>query len=258
MYALANSSMSYPTWGMICKEEGISPYVNPPLFGDAPLLYNNGPAYASITLKGVNTPCGIDIPILLEPQNNSKKRLIVILGESALRTRDELNAIKNPDNVILGVPYAIHHQQCPPKCEVYRKIFAALLGKGYSLYITDIIKVWWSGKRPIPNDLDIKILNKELKSFKNCNPIIVTFGKKSENALINRCQKKPNKDFLPLPHPGVNNWDRWKIEIYEEAIYSKGIKYATDRYKSRGSSTTSDIVATEVVARISDFIVRYP
>lgn len=182
------------------------------------------------------------------------------MGESALRTDDDITTIsQTPNNTILGTPYAIHLEKCPPKCAVYRIIFDALLKEGYSLYITDIIKVWWKGKKGnmlVPDDLDINIFKQELQQFKN--PIIVAWGKKSQDALKHRLEKKPNTDFLPLPHPGVNNWDSWKLRIFMKAVFNNNLEYAKKIYGEGpiGSETKTDekIVANEAVRSIIEYM----
>ncbi|MBS7322669.1 MAG: hypothetical protein KIG78_04055 [Bacteroidaceae bacterium] len=252
-HSLKNSTMSYPTWEMISKMLAVENVA--PNWGDQ----GNAPLYSVINKDGVETPCGIDIPILLEPNNKTKDQLIIILGESALRTDDEIEEIKQKPsfNTILGTPYALHLKKCPPKCAVYRIIFDALLKEGYSLYITDIIKVWWKGKKGnmlVPDDLDINIFEQELQQFKN--PIIVAWGKKSKNALKHRLKKKP--DFLPLPHPGVNNWDSWKLRIFMKAVFNNNLEYAKKIYGKGpiGNETKTDegIVADEAVRSIIEYL----
>ena len=182
------------------------------------------------------------------------------MGESALRSKEELDKIKAkaPNNVILGTPYAIHLQECPPKCSVYRKIFDAFLKEGYSLYITDIIKVWWEGKKLVPDDKDIPIFEKELEFFEKRNHIIVAWGKKSQDALQHRMNKKPDTDFLPLPHPGVNNWDSWKLRIFMKAVFNKKLEYATNVYGKcsigKEKKTDEGIVADEAVRSIIEYL----
>ena len=261
-HSLKNSTMSYPTWEMISKMLAVENVA--PNWGDQ----GNAPLYSVINKDGVETPCGIDIPVLLKPKSETSKPLIVILGESALRSKAELKDIKDPknapSNVILGTPYAIHLEKCPPKCGVYRKIFDAILEKGYPIYLTDIIKIWWEGKKDsllVPNALDIAVFKKELdilKKERNNNIIIVAWGKKSQDALQHRMDKKPDTDFLPLPHPGVNNWDSWKLRIFEKAVFSKNLEYATNVYGkcSIGNEKKTDegIVADEAVRSIIEYL----
>ena len=262
MGALGASSMSYPTWDNIILKKLKINKVDLTPFGTRPINSTNSSVYTTIK-TAVGTPCGIDVPILLKP-NGKSKGLIIILGESALRTDDEIEYITNEttDNTILGTPYAIHLHKCPPKCTVYRNIFDALLQKGFSLYITDIIKVWWKGKTGkllVPVDMDLDIFEQEFKQFKDKNPIIVAWGKKSQNALHRLKEKKGlDTDFLPLPHPGVNNWDSWKLRIFMKAVFKGDLKYAIKVYGKgpigKEKTTNGSIVAEEAVRSIIEHL----
>ena len=172
---LKNASMDYPTWNEIEGLLGVTFKDLVKSFGGKPIEKENKPIYSNIDVNiikdfNAKTPCGIDIPVLLKPESETKQPLIVILGESALRNQKELAEIEKTDaNVILGTPYAIHLGKCPPKCGVYRKIFDAILEKEYPIYLTDIIKVWSKDKKDSllkPNDKDIEVFNKELDILK--------------------------------------------------------------------------------------------
>ena len=270
---LKNASMDYPTWNEIEGLLGVTfkDLVNS--FGGKPIEKENRPIYSNIDVNIIekyeeSTPCGIDIPVLLKPKSETDKPLIVILGESALRNKAELEGIKDPknapNNVILGTPYAIHLEKCPPKCGVYRKIFDAILGKGYPIYLTDIIKIWWEGKKDsllVPNDLDIDVFKKELDILKkeiNNNIIIVAWGEKPKDALQKKFNMIPDVEFLPLPHPGQKNWNAWKLRIFEKAVFSGKLEYATNLYgkkpDGKDNKTTAEKVAIEAVKSIDDYI----
>lgn len=270
---LKNASMDYPTWNEIEGLLGVTfkDLVNS--FGGKPIEKENKPIYSNIDVNIIekyeeSTPCGIDIPVLLKPKPETNKPLIVILGESALRSEAELKDIKDPknppSNVILGTPYAIHLEKCPPKCGVYRKIFDAILEKGYPIYLTDIIKIWWKGKKDsllVPKDLDIVVFKNELDILKkeiNNNIIIVAWGEKPKDALQKKFNMIPDVEFLPLPHPGQKNWNAWKLRIFEKAVFSGKLEYATNLYgkKSDGkdNKTTAEKVAIEAVKSIDDYI----
>lgn len=273
---LKNASMDYPTWNEIKKELIDDDKFNDPeiSFGDKPIEKGNVPIYSKI--KGdiikehkERTPCGIDIPVLLTPESKTDKPLIVILGESALRSKAELKDIKDPkknasSNVILGTPYAIHLKKCPPKCGVYRKIFDAILEKGYPIYLTDIIKIWWEEKKDsllVPNALDIDVFKKELDILKkNNNIIIVAWGEKPKDALQKEFNMIPDVEFLPLPHPGQRNWAAWKLRIFEKAVFSGKLEYATRLYgkdpNGDENKTTAEKVAGEAVQSILNCNIR--
>lgn len=271
--SLCESKMSYPTWNVIKELLDDDKFDNPEkTFGDKPIEKGNEPICSKI--KGdiiekykESTPCGIDIPILLKPASNtsSDKPLIVILGESALRNKGELARIEETGaNVILGTPYAIHLKKCPPKCGVYRKIFDAILEKGYPIYLTDIIKIWSKDKKDsllVPNDLDIDVFKKELDILKkeiNNNIIIVAWGEKPKDALQKKFNMIPDVEFLPLPHPGQKNWNAWKLRIFEKAVFSGDLLYATNYYGKKpygkDNKTTAEKVAGEAVKSIDDYI----
>ena len=270
---LKEARMEYPTWNEIKGLLGVQ-FDNPELFDNNPLSIDkeNASIYSNIDGNIIKkydekTPCGIDIPVLLKPKSETYKPLIVILGESALRSKAELKDIKDPknapSNVILGTPYAIHLEKCPPKCGVYRKIFDAILEKGYPIYLTDIIKIWWEGKKDsllVPNDLDIDVFKKELdilKKERNNNIIIVAWGEKPKDALQKKFNMIPNVEFLPLPHPGQKNWNAWKLRIFEKAVFSGDLLYATNFYGKKpygkDNKTTAEKVAGEAVKSIDDY-----
>lgn len=269
---LKEVSMEYPTWNEIKKLLGVTFEDPVNSFGGNPLSINkkNASIYSNIDGDIIkkykeSTPCGIDIPVLLKPKSETDKPLIVILGESALRNKKELEDITNDasNNVILGTPYAIHLKECPPKCGVYRKIFDAILEKGYPIYLTDIIKIWWEGKKDsllVPNGLDIVVFNKELNELKKKyeDIIIVAWGEKPKDALQKKFNMIPNVEFLPLPHPGQKNWNAWKLRIFEKAVFSGDLLYATNFYGKKpygkDNKTTAEKVAGEAVKSIDDYI----
>ena len=259
MDALLNSKISYPTWKEISKKLAVQ-YVDPyKEFGDKSLTKENDPIYYVINNNEVETPCGVDIPLLLKP-NGESKGLIVILGESPLRSPKDLNDIKAScnahKNVILGTPYALHLSKTPPKCGVYRKIFNVLLKEGYSLYITDIVKVWWKNKKLVPTeDLDIPIFKMELDTFKDRKTFIVAWGKKAENALM-KIEKVSNEVILPLPHPSTQSRDSWKLKIFEKAIFDNNVQYAKQFYEEPKAPTTEKIVENVALYEILSFAER--
>ena len=274
---LKEVSMEYPTWNEIKGLLGVTFEDPVNSFGGNPLSINkkNASIYSNINGNIIkqykeSTPCGIDIPVLLKPKSETYKPLIVILGESALRSKAELKDIKDPknapSNVILGTPYAIHLEKCPPKCGVYRKIFDEILEKGYPIYLTDIIKIWWEGKKDsllVPNALDIDVFKKELdilKKERNNNIIIVAWGEKPKDALQKKFTMNPDDEFLPLPHPGQKNWNAWKLRIFEKAVFSKNLEYATRLYgedpNGDENKTTAEKVAGEAVQSILNCNIR--
>ena len=62
------------------------------------------------------------------------------------------------------------------------------------------------------------------------------------------------KDYpflIKLPHPSQQNWNNWKLHIFEKAIYDKkDITYATSQYPQKDSKTNEVIVASEAIKEI--------
>lgn len=252
---LQTAKMEFPTWDLFknlivevkqrdfpMQELGSSPMACP----DKTLIPVSGtPQLKSII--GGNVFVGIDVPVLLSPKDRGMGKTIIIVGESPLRNTKDF---KNSTDILLGTPYAIHQEfGCPPQCNVYKKIFSNLLAEGYSIYLTDAIKVWWKNKKKQPEQYNSNILEQELCRFPNAT--IVTFGNTAKNA-INSIS--PQKSFCDLLHPSQLNWNNWKLHIFEKAIYEKkDINYATDLFPNKEESISEVIVANEAVKEILEY-----
>lgn len=263
---LQYAQMEYPTWVLFknliveAKQRNF-PYVK---LGSSPMACPNKtliPVSGKPKLKsflGSKVFVGIDVPVLLNPQKGRSGKTIVIVGESPLRdTKD-----KNPNDIFLGTPYAVHQEfGYPSHCNVYKKILSDLLAMGYSIYLTDIIKVWWQGKKGKEmkvNDIDRELWKKEIEMIKKGkygigkDVFIVAWGKTAKKEL-NKIAEYKNK-FKPILHPGLMNWNNWKLHIFEKAIYEKkDINYAKKVYPNIGDSTTEVIVANEAVEEIFEY-----
>lgn len=250
---LQKAIMEYPTWACFVNLIKEANNCNFPIssFGNKPMGCQNGTLISitptqslkSILVKNGSKFVGIDIPVLLKQEGNNKGT-IVIVGESPLRDTKIPN---NQQTIQLGTPYAVHQEfNCPSQCNVYKMIFSDLLNNGYSIYLTDIIKVWWEGKKLKVEEFDVSLFNDELKSIDK-NAIIVAWGKRAADKL-----KKMNRPFLQLPHPSQQNWNNWKLRIFEKALYDedKGVDYAKKLYPDKNSTTSEFIVANEVVKEI--------
>ncbi len=128
--------MEYPTWGVVSKALPTGNVINPDeVYGNTAFVSTVNP---KCSIKGVHYEqelVGIDIPVLLKP-SNANNDMIVILGESPLR--NDKNRI-NGQNIIFGLPYAVHmDENSPTQSKVYKKIFNSLMDEGYSIYLTDI------------------------------------------------------------------------------------------------------------------------
>ena len=246
--------MEYPTWGVISSKLEVLNQVNPI---DPDKVYNNEAFVQKDNPECVrNNPqykqelIGVDIPVLLSQENKESKGIIIILGESPLRTANDKN---NDNNIVFGLPYAVHMvMKEPPQSTMYKGIYNELLSKGYSVYLTDIIKDWWKGRKLDPTDLDVDLFKEELQilqNYYNLSPdkiTIVCFGKKAEKAV----NKINVGNFISLPHPSKLNWTTWKLRIFEKAVYSGDINYAKERYPNPSSRTNETIVSNEVIDEI--------
>ena len=251
---LEAASREYPTWG--CFKDIIDEAKNKDFpssnFDCQPIQCPNHPLVPVTVLNSDIVRgdfAGIDVPVLLKPTTNANGKTIVIVGESPLR---DTNNSKNQNKVLLGTPYAVHQKfDAPSQCNVYKKIFSDLLNKGYSVYLTDIIKVWWEGKDLKADADDKKIFEKEIQKIFNNGKIgkdlfIVAWGNKAGGIL-----EKDYPFLIKLPHPSQQNWNNWKLHIFEKAIYDKkDITYATSQYPQKDSKTNEVIVASEAIKEI--------
>ena len=251
---LEAASREYPTWG--CFKDIIDEAKNKDFpssnFDCQPIQCPNHPLVPVTVLNSDIVRgdfAGIDVPVLLKPTTNANGKTIVIVGESPLR---DTNNSKNQNKVLLGTPYAVHQKfDAPSQCNVYKKIFSDLLNKGYSVYLTDIIKVWWEGKDLKAYADDKKIFEKEIQKILNNGKIgkdlfIVAWGNKAGRVL-----EKDYPFLIKLLHPSQQNWNNWKLHIFEKAIYDKkDITYATSQYPQKDSKTNEVIVASEAIKEI--------
>ena len=251
---LENASMEYPTWGCFDKIISEAKDKNFPSSN-----FDCQPIQCLVPVTVLNSDivrgdfAGIDVPVLLKPTTKPNGKTIIIVGESPLRDTNDPN---NQNKVLLGTPYAVHQIfDAPSQCNVYKKIFSDLLNKGYSVYLTDIIKVWWEGKDLKADADDKKIFEKEIQKILNNGKIgkdlfIVAWGNKAGGIL-----EKDYPFLIKLPHPSQQNWNNWKLHIFEKAIYDKNdITYATSKYPQKDSKTNEGIVASEAVIEILDNI----
>jgi hypothetical protein len=258
---LENASMEYPTWGCFDKIISEAKDKNFPSstsnFGCKPIQCPNN-TLVPVTVLNSNIVggdfAGIDVPVLLKPDTNINEKTIVIVGESPLRDTNDPN---NKKIVLLGTPYAVHQEfDAPSQCNVYKKIFSDLLKEGYSVYLTDIIKVWWKDKG---KDKGLKADENDKEIFKNEINEILKGGKKIGKDLFiiawgNKAGGVLEKDYpflIKLLHPSQQNWNNWKLHIFEKAIYDKkDITYATSQYPQKDSKTNEVIVASEAIKEI--------
>jgi len=255
---LGAASMKYPTWGCFDKIISEAKDVNFPsnIFGCQPIIRDANTLVPVNVLKSnivEGDYAGIDVPVLLKPKTKANGKTIVIVGESPLR---DTNNSKNQNKVLLGTPYAVHQKfDVPSQCNVYKKIFSDLLDEDYSVYLTDIIKVWWKDKGKDKglkaDDCDKEIFKNEINEILNGGKIgkdlfIVAWGNKAGGVL-----EKDYPFLIKLLHPSQQNWNNWKLHIFEKAIYDKNdTEYAKSQYPQKDSKTNEVIVASEAIKEI--------
>ncbi len=187
-------------------------------------------------LKDKKIKIGLDMPVLLTPSKESSKPLIIIVGESALRTK--LNENEFTGKIHVGTPYAVHQVKgYPEQCDRYKNIFNRLLEisstgikeellkklllvkesdegenplNNCSIYLTDIIKFWYEG-----------II---IKDFLKNNPSKeITRQKTLGVKLFKNELKLLAKNFAPIYIVAFGNIAQSIIE--KMAIEDQGIKY---------------------------------
>ena len=172
---------------------------------------------------------GIDIPILLSPVGKESKGVVMIVGESPLRN-------KALDGLIIRTPFAIGTRpECYRQCNRYKKIIQNIIDKGYSVYITDIIKIWDTNKskKLTVSGFDKKILKKE---HEHTNALkIICWGKKSFDCISKFIN---SKDIIHTPHPSAMATRWWKK------------KYPTRDWAKCEESITA--LATEEIIKVLD------
>lgn len=148
---------------------------------------------------------GIDIPILLSPQNVASKGVVMIVGESPLRNKDL-------HGLIIRTPFALGTEpNCYKQCNRYKEIIQNIINNGYSVYITDIIKIWNTDKsRKLKVDkFDKEFLEKEFIETKATK--IICWGKKSFDC-VSDCVSKfiYHTNTIQILHPSAMATRWWK------------------------------------------------
>ena len=88
-------------------------------------------------------PIGIDLPVLIKPEQSEAKATVVLLGQDPLRKSKDIDEAKVFDNAFIGTPYRVHHLNgLPTNTRVYPKLIQRLLEKGYDVYLTDVRKYY--------------------------------------------------------------------------------------------------------------------
>ena len=162
-------------------------------------------------LQGTDNPVipytpltGIDLPILLSPAEGKSNGCVILVGESPLRK-------KKWENLIISTPFAIGFEpNLVKQCRRYKKIIQNIIDEGYSVYVTDIIKIWdvnKAGKLPI-SQFDIDFLGKEIQAL---NPLgVICWGKKAQRSMEKILGTNSNLKIVGIPHPSAMNTACWK------------------------------------------------
>ena len=170
---------------------------------------------------------GIDLPILLCPENKSKETVFIV-AEDPLRDC-------NHKDVILSTPFGTHLSKIRNgKLNIYWKVIEYLVDRKMNVYVTDVNKLWLkrsdSKKEYFPADLEqhfYEALQKEISLF---NPLlIISFGNVA-NRMAERLEARAKQ--IAFPHPAGTANGKWKkvLEPYQADIRctaEEKVKYMT-------------------------------
>ena len=171
---------------------------------------------------------GIDLPVLIEPNNHQNGKTIFIVGEDPLRNKGNHDKSK----IILSTPYGTHLKKYKDNGigRLYWNVSTMILDKGYSLYYTDVFKLWMrdNGQSKIEiktnailYKLFLSTIEYEVNHFKPC--AIITYGKAAENAVkqfANDLQLQC--EVVSFIHPSWLNNKRWKNLLTNEKTMIEG------------------------------------
>ena len=194
---------------------------------------------------------GVDIPVLLGDKNNDT---IFIIGESPTRNKKDF---KDNGGLVIGTPFAVACKKGVPKqCDIYKYIFNRLTNKGYCVYITDAVKVWYDGmkEKGFKNYINTAFLEEEIGKI---NPtIIVAWGKTAEEA-YNKINSKEGIDYLHQTHPGTQKWDYWEKEMYKDSLQDKEPKKTVGyEYANNNEGDRAQYLAYFISQQILDKLAR--
>jgi len=179
---------------------------------------------------------GIDLPVLINPAENvTHKGTIFFVAEDPLRpppTEVEKNELNRKNDIVLSMPFGVHIEQARKnRLKVYWQVFERLLNDGYSIYATDIYKIWMKqigsrSKEKIPNDLIEAFKNSLQEEVNWLTPsLIVCYGNRAFDAANHLSLKTEN---ILFPHPSGSANGKWKRDMgkaddqfKKDYIYSK-------------------------------------
>ncbi len=161
---------------------------------------------------------GIDIPVLINNDNDKAQKVVVIIGQDPLRNIKEFGI----NNCIVGTPYALHMGQNYSKGAFGRKLVNQIISSTqYSVYCTDLLKFYsannignkqFSNLNSFISDTNlmndaIKLLQNELGQINEVFGIhqIIVFGdglKQKLNEIISKYNVKYYPHFACRPKTG--------------------------------------------------------
>ena len=169
---------------------------------------------------------GIDLPTMLERSNGASK-CAMIVGEDPLRKSSDFKV--SSEKAIIGTPYAFHSKFYQVKrTSLYFGIVEYLLSNNYSVYLTDIYKVWAKGEngkkitfKGDDKSFFKKVLQNEIKIIRpDC---CITFGKSAKKFLSKDIDLVGSKQ-INFPHPS-NKSRKWPEILKEKATNQAKLNY---------------------------------
>lgn len=149
---------------------------------------------------------GIDFPIWLRKEGEKQKKRIMILGQDPIRNKKYFIKRNVKKDVVIGTPYSFHYKKERNGKKNYWEIVKLLLDEGYSIYLTDIYKIW--AKDSTMDKLYEKfkvILDREIEQVKP--KYIITFGKTAAESMIGKQELKKNSFQI-----STSEVKTWKIQ----------------------------------------------
>ena len=274
------AKISYPTHGLIGEYLGNVYRVKLSLEDSINILGMEKEAHPKEDKSGyyilddvkVSELTGVDIPILLENDNNINRGIIAIVAQDPKRSDGDKQLPKDnngktiKDKIIVGTPFAFHYKSdAYSKTKVYRNIVDGLLKDGYKVYITDAHKIYSEDKTfSVDKDSEMDLLKDELSSFEDLK-CVVTFGEDALNYIEDAYKTDDNKpSCVNVLHPSSNNTSNWDSWIFEQAYWEvknncEGVwsKYAQERGyrdkvygKFKGNRSLEDVIVNSTIEKI--------
>lgn len=182
--------------------------------------------------EGLNSPVGIDIPVLIKTEQAEPKATVVLLGQDPLRKCMDIERDKCLDHAFIGTPYRIHHTDgLPPATRVYPKLIKRLLEQGYNVYLTDVRKYFPSSSNKAAKEqglTNVDLLVNELHCLSG-TLILVLSGAQAQRFFEENKKRLENVvtsgHVVCLPHlSGFGASKQWRSRI-DCATQDKKMEY---------------------------------